>query len=772
MKKIMKRCAESTFKLFYQIMMLPAKRKKGRVLFDHHELELLHKALLSQTLFSQNGRMVPEFERKFAEHYGVPYAVASTSGTAAIHVALGALDLNPGDEVITAPITDLGTIIPILYQNAIPVFADVDDTYTMDPEDIERKITERTRAIIVVHLFGNTCDMEKIMDIGQRHHIPVIEDCAQAHKTEYRGRFVGTIGDIGCFSFQQSKHMTTGDGGMTITSNKTYSEKMKLFVDKNYARKGWGARAYYGLALNYRMNELTAAVGIAQLAKVHDVVEKRRMLGQYMSELLSSCPEFIVAPVTSGAAHSFWLYPLGLKTQPAESFAGELLSNGVKAMVGYTVKPIYLCTESLTHKKTYGTSGYPFTSRNDKFFDYKEGLCPKAESMLQHLLCIPLDESWTKDRVKVTAEKILKCAKTITGRHHAVVSQDLPGKTETELVQIYNESKVKKTRVAIVGCGYIGKWHALAYARNPNVEIAAFVDIDRARAEQLAGEYGPAKVYQTHLELLGHDRVDAVSLCTLPGSHHEISMDLLNAGVHVLCEKPLAVSVHEAEEMVAAAHENNLVLLTAFKFRFFEEVNKAKEMIAAKRFGRIINFRLMFAGYLDISGKWYSKKHLSGGGVIMDNGSHAFDLVRYILGDFNIVSTGINHHQYLDVEDTARILVRLQEGASGMIDLSWSAGVPSSSYLEVYGEEGSLFLDLKGISYKFKTWGAWKRVDNKTDEKDGFSRQINHFIDCVEGQMPLVIEPCDGIKTQVMIETAYQSFKTKESHDTSFEYVS
>src|SRR6185436_12782879 len=174
------------------------------------ELRLIREALLSQNLCCIGGQMVTSLEREFASAYDAPYGVASTSGTAAIHVALGALDLNPGDEVITAPITDLGTIIPILSQNAIPVFADIDDTYNMDPADVERKITSRTRAIIVVHLFGNPCNMDAMVEIAKRHKIPLIEDCAQAHMAEYKGRYAGTLGDIGCFSFQQSKHMTTG----------------------------------------------------------------------------------------------------------------------------------------------------------------------------------------------------------------------------------------------------------------------------------------------------------------------------------------------------------------------------------------------------------------------------------------------------------------------------------------------------------------------------------------------------------------------------------
>src|SRR4030042_1290068 len=168
--------------------MMPIRMGSPRVRFGPEELKLVHRVLLSQNLCRIGGKMVLQFEQEFAKAYGVPYAVASTSGTAAIHVALGALDLNPCDEVITAPITDLGTVIPILCQNCVPVFAEVDETYNVDPADVQRKITPRTKAIIAVHLFGNPCHMDAMVEVARRHNIPLIEDCAQAHLTEYKGR--------------------------------------------------------------------------------------------------------------------------------------------------------------------------------------------------------------------------------------------------------------------------------------------------------------------------------------------------------------------------------------------------------------------------------------------------------------------------------------------------------------------------------------------------------------------------------------------------------
>src|SRR5439155_23524324 len=184
----------------------------------------------------------------------------------------------------------------------------------------------------------------------------------------------------------------------------------------------------------------------------------------------------------------------------------------------------------------------------------------------------------------------------------------------------------------------------------------------------------------------------------------DIVVDVLRAGVHVLCEKPLAISMEQARKMVDTAEEKELLLLTAFKFRFFDEVLRAKELLDRNALGKILNFRLMFGGFIDMAGSWYARKDLSGGGVIMDNGPHALDLIQFLLGNVRNVSAYSSRIQNLEVEDTAQLTVRLENGAIGSIDLSWSSSTPAKAYLEIYGEEGSALLDGKGLTYKFKTW--------------------------------------------------------------------
>ena len=383
--------------------------------FGEREEELLLQAVRSQSLFGKNGTLIPEFEKKFAEFYGMGYAQSATSGTAAIHLAVGAVNPDPGDEIITAPITDPGSVMPILYQNAIPVFADVDPkTLNMTPESIEACITDRTRAIILVHLFGRPCDIDEVMPIAAKHNLVLIEDCSQAHATRYKGRYVGTIGHIGCYSLQQSKHMTTGDGGMTITSDAAYWERLRFFVDKGFQRKGWGPRAYLFLAPNYRMSELQGAVGLAQVPKVRDVACRRMALGQRLTALLEEIEGIQPAAVTPGSEHTYWTYPLRTGTMDGLAFGAALQAEGVPNMPGYIGKPIYLCTEALTSYKTYGDSGFPFNSPYvDRDYQYTEGLCPRTDEALRHMVTIGINENFGEEDLAAVAGAVAKVARAM-----------------------------------------------------------------------------------------------------------------------------------------------------------------------------------------------------------------------------------------------------------------------------------------------------------------------------------------------------------------------
>src|SRR5215831_5735485 len=267
------------------------------------ETNLLAQVIATGTLTSTKGSFTRDLEKQFASMLGVSKAFACASGTAAVHLAIAAIDPNPGDEVITTSITDMGALTPILYQGAIPVFADVNPiTLNVTAATIEPCISERTKAIIVTHLFGNACEMGDIMELANSRHIPVIEDCAQAFLARWRKQYVGTFGAIACFSMQQGKHMTTGEGGFVTSNDEALARRMFLFINKAW---GYGDANpdHYFLALNYRISELQAAVALAQLSKLPGVVERRIRAAERLTSMLSGIRGIKAPKAVTGDAH-------------------------------------------------------------------------------------------------------------------------------------------------------------------------------------------------------------------------------------------------------------------------------------------------------------------------------------------------------------------------------------------------------------------------------------------------------------------------------------
>jgi perosamine synthetase len=221
------------------------------------------------------GPKVREFENAFARFCGVRHAVATNTGTAALHVALMALGIGPGDEVITTPLSCIASTNPILFQGARPVFADVEpDTYNLDVADVEKRITARTRAILPVHLFGHPVDLDPLLELASVHHLPVIEDASQAAGAEYKGRRVGSLGQIGCFSLYANKIVTSGEGGMIVTQDEALAQRMAAI--RNFGQPSGQHFLHPFLGSNYKMTDLHAAIGLVQLGKVERYIERRR----------------------------------------------------------------------------------------------------------------------------------------------------------------------------------------------------------------------------------------------------------------------------------------------------------------------------------------------------------------------------------------------------------------------------------------------------------------------------------------------------------------
>ncbi|HMF56923.1 MAG TPA: DegT/DnrJ/EryC1/StrS family aminotransferase [Pyrinomonadaceae bacterium] len=396
-----------------ELLTLPSDQDASGRTLGAEELALLSDVIESGTLTSTKGEFTKTFEKDFARLLGVRKAYACASGTAAIHIAVAALDPNPGDEIVTSPITDMGALAPILYQGAIPVFADVDPkTYNLTARTIESVLSERTRAIIVTHLFGNPCDMTEIMELARERGISVIEDCAQAFLAEHDNRKVGTIGAIGCFSLQQGKHITTGEGGIVTTDDEALARRIFLFINKAW---GYGDPNpdHYFLALNYRLSELQSAVALAQLPKLESVVERRVNAARKLSISLRDLRGIETPHVNQHSVHTYWKYCLRVDrnviSDGAVGMARLLKEKGIASAPRYIQKPAFMC-EVFQEQRTFGTSRYPFTLARAEAVNYERSRFPGTFEALEGVLVLPWNENYTDEHIDYIADSIHEAA--------------------------------------------------------------------------------------------------------------------------------------------------------------------------------------------------------------------------------------------------------------------------------------------------------------------------------------------------------------------------
>lgn len=390
-------------------LVLPSDQEASGRTLGEEEIALVSEAIRSGTLTSTKGTFVKTLEKRFAEMLGVKYAYACSSGSGAVHTAIAAIDPEPGDEIITTSITDMGALTPILYQGAIPVFADVDpQTWNVTAETIEKCISDRTKAIIVTHLFGNPCDMTAIMELAESRGIPVIEDCAQAFLATHADKPVGTIGKIGCFSLQQGKHITTGEGGIVTTNDDALARRMFLFINKAF---GYGDPNpdHYFIALNGRMCELQGAVAVAQLSKLWGCVEHRRIAAKKMTQKLQGLAGIKTPYCDERNTHVFWKYCLRVdsKVVPdgAVGLAKKLKERGIFSAPRYIQKPAFQCM-IFEQQRTFGNSRFPFTLARPEAVDYSPEKFPGTFAGLEAVLVLPWNEAYTDEHIDYIANAI------------------------------------------------------------------------------------------------------------------------------------------------------------------------------------------------------------------------------------------------------------------------------------------------------------------------------------------------------------------------------
>jgi len=335
---------------------------------------------------SSKGEFILKFEEDFAKYCGVKYGVACSNGTTALHLALTALDIKEGDEVIVPTLTFVSTANTILFAGAKPVFVDsVPEYWCIDPEKVEEAVNKHTKAVIPVHLYGHPCDMRKITNIAKDNGLYVIEDAAESHGALYEGQRVGSFGDVNCFSFYGNKAITTGEGGMCVTNNEEVAYNIRILRDHGMdpKRRYW----YNRIGFNYRMTNMQAAVGVAQLEKLNTFIEKKRRIAKWYADGLSdleSAGVIYLHPEMPWAINIYWMYSILIEDKcPVlrDNLIDKLEEKGIET------RPFFYPIHTL-----------PMYNRNEKFL--------VSEELARKGINLPSSANLKRDDVEIVIEKI------------------------------------------------------------------------------------------------------------------------------------------------------------------------------------------------------------------------------------------------------------------------------------------------------------------------------------------------------------------------------
>jgi len=358
-------------------------------LIGKKELEYVQECLKTSWI-SSNGRFIGEFEEKWADYCNMKYGITVSNGTAALIISLSCLDLEQDDEIIMPTFTIISCALAAIYNNCKPVFIDSDPrTFTIDTTKIEEKITKKTRAIIAVHIYGHPCDMDPIYKLAEKYNLVIIEDAAEAHGAEYKGKKCGSLGDISCFSFYANKIITTGEGGMILTNKKVFAEKAKAIRNLCFQKK----RRFYHeeLGYNFRMTNIQAAIGLAQLEQIDKLIEKKRWIGHTYNKKLKDNPRIILPVEEYWAKNVYWMYGIVLK-DTAGIDARELAERLNK--LGVETRPFFLGMHEQPVLKDLGII------KNEKY--------PVSEMISRKGLYLPSGLTLTKDKIDFVVDTVKK----------------------------------------------------------------------------------------------------------------------------------------------------------------------------------------------------------------------------------------------------------------------------------------------------------------------------------------------------------------------------
>lgn len=354
-----------------------------------NELKYVEDCIKTNQIAS-SGKYIDQFEKKFSTYCGVQHGISCANGTAALHLAVEALGIGKGDEVIIPTFTMIATCNAVIYAGAKPVLVDSElKTWNIDADKIEEKITKKTKAIMVVHTYGHPADMDRIDAIAKKYNLKIIEDAAEAHGAEYKGRKTGSLGDIACYSFYANKLITSGEGGMVVTNNDTWAEKIKFLKNHYFGEPRF---LHYQLGYNYRMTNIQAAIGLAQLEKMDDFVESRIKNAHYYRELLKDVKGITLPPQAEWAKNIYWMFGILVQDEFGRTMPQlreELQKKGIETRTFFT-----------------GMHRQPCYQKNDERFPDVSGSYPVSDALTKKGLYLPSASHLTKEEMDAVVDAI------------------------------------------------------------------------------------------------------------------------------------------------------------------------------------------------------------------------------------------------------------------------------------------------------------------------------------------------------------------------------
>jgi predicted dehydrogenase len=316
---------------------------------------------------------------------------------------------------------------------------------------------------------------------------------------------------------------------------------------------------------------------------------------------------------------------------------------------------------------------------------------------------------------------------------------------------------MNKLKFALIGTGGIAQTYAQAFQTSKSCELVAVADVRKDSADAFAEPFG-AKSFKDYKTLAENSEIDAVIVATPPNSHPEIAMYFMTRGVHVLCEKPLCLSSAEAREIIECAEKTGVKFTMASKFRYVEDVIKAKSMVASGLLGEVVQFENAFTAKVDMSKRWNSNKEIAGGGVLIDNGTHSVDIIRYFLGAIEeILALETSGTQNLSVDENVKLLAKTRNGIAASVDLTWGINKELPNFISVYGTNGTLHIGWRESRYKLNSSPDWNVFGKGYDKVQAFRSKIENFAGAIRGTEELLIKPEDALASVEVIEAAYRS---------------